>query len=111
MARSSRRAFLRAGGAGALTVGLAACTTAPSQTAPTPTAPAQKPAAAQTKPAQKPAGPPTQAPTQPTTAPTRPPAPTPAQAAQSDHLAVAPDRRTLVVIQLGGGDDGLNLLA
>jgi uncharacterized protein (DUF1501 family) len=109
MARRSRRAFLRVGGAGALTVGLAACTTAPSPPTPTPTAPAQP--AAQTKPAQKPAAPPTQALPQPATAPTQPPAPTPAQAVQPPRPAVAPDQRILVVIQLGGGDDGLNLLA
>jgi uncharacterized protein (DUF1501 family) len=36
--------------------------------------------------------------------------PAPTQAPQPPRAAVPPDRRTLVVIQLGGGNDGLNVL-
>ena len=54
MAKQSRRELFKVGGAAALTVGLAACTTAPttSEAAPTVTAAAQS--AAQPKPAAKP---------------------------------------------------------
>jgi uncharacterized protein (DUF1501 family) len=41
----------------------------------------------------------------------KPTAPVPTQVAQVARPAVAPDQRTLVMIQLGGGDDGLNFLA
>lgn len=118
MARRSRRDFLRTGGIGALSLGLVAgCAAPPAPPAPTPTAPAQPAAAAKpaTKPAAKPAAAarPTMAAAvaaQPTTVPTTVPAPAPAQP-PAPKTAVAADRRVLVMIQLGGGDDGLNMLA
>jgi len=91
MARRSRRELFKVGGAAALTVGLAACSAPPAVAVPTvPAAPTSAPA------------PP---PPQPTTVPTQAAAPAPRPAS-----AVPADRRTLVMIQLGGGDDGLNLL-
>jgi uncharacterized protein (DUF1501 family) len=138
MARRSRRELFKVGGAAALTVGLAACSAAPATPAPTPTSaaaavkPAVKPAAkpgAEGKPAAgaKPTaappemqdlvgqpttapGQPTVAQAQPTTAPVQAAAPAPTQAAQTPRSSVAAGARTLVVIQLGGGDDGLNFL-
>jgi uncharacterized protein (DUF1501 family) len=105
--RRSRRELFKVGGAAALTVGLAACSAPPtSPAAPTSTAVVSQPAApTQPKPARKPAA---VAAAQPTTAPA--PASAPTQAAQAPRPAVGPDQRTLVVIQLGGGDDGLNFL-
>ncbi|MFN8633497.1 MAG: DUF1501 domain-containing protein [Chloroflexota bacterium] len=117
MAKQSRRELFKVGGAAALTVGLAACTTAPttSEAAPTVTAAAQS--AAQPKPAAKPAAAkpsvaaPATAPAQPTvTAAAQAPAPAPRQVVQQPRPTVSPDQRTLVVVQLGGGDDGLNFL-
>ncbi len=85
MARRSRREFLKAGGAGALAVGLAACAAppAPSESPPTEPTPRAEPALAPTavaKPAPKGGGRPTAG------------------------------QRTLVVVQLSGGDDGLNMV-
>lgn len=93
MERRSRRNFLKVSGAGALTVGLAAGCAAP------PTTPAATAAQAA-------------APTaQPTTAPVQAPPPAPTQAPKPPRAVVPPEQRTLVMVQLGGGDDGLNLLA
>ncbi|MCC7371946.1 MAG: DUF1501 domain-containing protein [Chloroflexi bacterium] len=109
MERRSRRNFLKVSGAGALTVGLAAGCAAPA-TPPTATAAAAPAPAA--KPKSKPAERAAQAPrptAQPTTAPVQaapPPAPT-----QAARPVVPPESRVLVMVQLGGGDDGLNLLA
>jgi uncharacterized protein (DUF1501 family) len=116
MPRQSRRDLFKVSGAAALTVGLAACA-APPTTPGAPPAPTTAAAAA---------APPTIAPTaeptaaaagadalaaavQPMAQPTTAPAPT--QAPQPPRPAVAPEQRTLVMVQLGGGDDGLNFLA
>ncbi|HYU20561.1 MAG TPA: twin-arginine translocation signal domain-containing protein, partial [Chloroflexota bacterium] len=85
MARRSRREFLKSGGAGALAVGLAACAAppAPSESPPTEPTPRLESALAPTavaKPAPEGTG--------------RPSA----------------GQRTLVVVQLSGGDDGLNMI-
>jgi TAT (twin-arginine translocation) pathway signal sequence len=91
MASSSRRDFLKIGVAGAAAGLAAACTSA----APAATAPAQPaPATAVATPgASEPAS-------NTVASTTAPPAPTPAPTAKS--------QRTLVVVQLSGGHDGLN---
>lgn len=94
MTKRTRRDFLRTGGAGAVTVGLIACS-APSAV-PTESAPPTMVVPTE--------GPPELAvPTEPICGPTM--APVGPQAA-----TVSPDQRSLVVIQLGGGDDGLNMV-
>jgi uncharacterized protein (DUF1501 family) len=108
MPSSSRRSFLKVGMAGAA-AGLAAACTAPDPR-PAPTLPADSgltsSAAAPTAPA---------APTS-LTAPTAPTAgvaaaavaPAPQPASATPPPATTPGKRTLVVIQLSGGNDGLN---
>ncbi|MGE3270180.1 MAG: DUF1501 domain-containing protein, partial [Chloroflexota bacterium] len=98
----------------ALSIGLAAGCAAP-PAAPSATAAPQAaapPAPSVPKPAAKPkpAGKPAQ---KPTAAPTSTPIQAAAQPAstQATKPAAAPQQRTLVMIQLGGGDDGLNFLA
>src|SRR6266852_6307330 len=80
MAKHSRRAFLKTSGAGTVALGLAAC-------APRPAEPAQ---AASERAASAGA-------TAPAAAPRR-------------AVAVPPEQRILVVVQLSGGNDGLNML-
>jgi uncharacterized protein (DUF1501 family) len=117
MERRTRRSFLKVSGAGALAVSLAAGCAAPPSAPQATVAPRATPTGvsapqiAKPEPAAKadqraPAGQPTTAPVQ--AAPHRP-APTPA--VEPTPKAGSPQQRTLVMIQLGGGDDGLNLLA
>ena len=102
MERRSRRDVFKVGGAAALSVGLAACATPPATDKPAAT---RAPVVAQAQPTIAPT---VQRTTAPAAQPTAVPAPT--QAAQAPRPSVAPDQRTLVMIQLGGGDDGLNFL-
>src|SRR5688500_17588093 len=108
MARRSRRELFKVGGAAALTVGLAACS-APAPTPATSAAPPAPKPAAKPKPPEKPA---VIAPAPPTTVPVQAAAPTPTQPSLAPRPLplTPPAQRTLVMIQLGGGDDGLNFL-
>jgi uncharacterized protein (DUF1501 family) len=118
MTMRSRRELFKVGGVAALTVGLAACSTAPASPA-APPSPSPTAAAAAAPPATKPnarrnAKPNARsAAVQPTTVPAQAATPAPAAAPPPNpaRSAVPPEQRTLVMVQLGGGDDGLNLLA
>jgi uncharacterized protein (DUF1501 family) len=93
MEKRSRRDLFKAGGAAALTVGLAACAAPPQGQAIQPTTAPTVDAAAAFVAAVEPTA-----------------APAPSQAPQPPRTVVPPEQRTLVMIQLGGGDDGLNFL-
>lgn len=106
MSRRTRRNFLKVGGAGAVAAGLAACSAAP---------PTASTAAPTTVPTTVAIVPPTTPSTAEAVAVPQPVAPAPEAVAPRPtppvRTVVPAAQRTLVVIQLGGGDDGLNFLA
>ncbi len=103
MSRRSRRSFLKIGGAGAMVAGLAACAAAPPIPPVAPT-PAEVPAPVEATP-----DPAAALPVESKPHPAALPISAADRAATRAEL-VATDRRTLVVVQLSGGDDGLNAL-